>query len=119
MIEAFLRVAQLHWGNGSSWQGIPEMAEKMLALVDPMAKEVSDHFQGCRRELFCERCDVVMRNEVSILRTVYEHYRPRYHDKPKEHNMVLASWLDLLQDADAYDDQFRPREGSLMFGSSL
>merc|ERR1719230_948765 len=73
-----------------------------------------------REELFCERCDIVMRKELSVLQTVFEHYRVRYHvDKPDKHGMLVASWMDMLRDASAFDEKFKPKDGTAIFGSCL
>lgn len=120
LVEAILRCAQMQYCDGCSWQGILVAAELTIAALHPLVNEMQESLKSRREELFCERCHVAMHKELSVMQTVFDHYRVRYHvEKPDKRGMLVASWIDMLRDANAFDDKFKPKDASVIFGSCL
>lgn len=119
-IEGVLRLAQSKYCRGPTWVGIEQGFYRIMENLQPVAEALIEEVSAKRKELFTERCDNALRQSLSFLRTIFEHYRFRYHEACTDNmGMQVTSWMDACRDGDVFDDVWGPKEGGIVFGRSL
>jgi Ca2+-binding EF-hand superfamily protein len=87
----------------------------MLQLVLDDADEFEAEAQKFYDLLFTEENDIVYRENLDILRVIYDAYRQQNFWPGRQGNLSMTSFVQLLEDASAFDEQFTRKEAGLCF----
>ena len=96
---------------------LPEAVEKLLAAVEPLCSQLEQDVIRMRSAFFVEEVNHVYTKYKKVIKGIFQKYMKRM--PGKKEFLSLASWQRMLQDVNAYDNDFTSREGPLAFRLGL
>lgn len=82
----------------------PDTAMQQFVNALGMGNDLLEIRKSLHKQLFCEECDIVLKEHKAMLEAVFESYKSHFpHRGRNGFGLTYAAWCDLLQEAGAID----------------